>query len=129
MSVLWRHRWAAPLLDALCLVVFVAIGRRNHHITTGVNWFLEVLWPLAVGWFAVALAVGLYLRRDRAWVRWIATLAFGILLAMFLRTLTDRRAFDAYTVVAYVFVGMFTLGWRGIAVLAGLALRRRSPAA
>lgn len=123
-SVLDR-RWLAPALDLACLVVFVAIGRENHHITTGINWFLEVLWPLAVGWFAVGVLVGLYHRRDLTWLRWLLTLAFGVLLAMFLRTFTKRDAFTAYTVVAYIFVGLTTLGWRGVAALTAAMTRRR----
>lgn len=124
-----ERRWVAPLLDLLCLILFVGIGRESHGITTGVNWFLEVLWPLAVGWFAVALAAGLYLRPRHTWLRWLLTVGFGILVAILLRPLTQRDSFTVYTIVAYLFVGLTTLLWRGVAAGAVvMARRRRSPA-
>lgn len=128
MSLVWERRWIAPVLDGVCLIAFVVVGKENHHVTTGFRWFWEVLWPLAVGWFAVGIVVGLYRQRRLTWLRWAATLAFGTLLTMWLRTFTGRSAFTAYTVVVYIFVGLTTLGWRGVAGLVASRLHPRSPA-
>ncbi|MCC6340106.1 MAG: DUF3054 family protein [Acidimicrobiia bacterium] len=128
MSLVWERRWIAPVLDGVCLIAFVVVGKENHNVTTGFRWFWEVLWPLAVGWFAVGIAVGLYRQRRLTWLRWAATLAFGTLLTMWLRTFTGRSAFTAYTVVVYIFVGLTTLGWRGVAGLVASRLHPRSPA-
>ncbi len=74
-------RRVAPVLDAVCLVVFVAIGREQHDLnSTGVSWFLTVLWPLAVGWVVGALVTRVYTRGDRWWLRLLGTVAVAALL-------------------------------------------------
>jgi hypothetical protein len=114
----------APALDAVCLAVFVALGRESHGIGRGVGWFFTVLWPFAVGWFAVALAAGLYTARTRPWrrltVTWIAGLAAGLVLRS---VFTHRASFSTFAIVVYVFVGLATFGWRGVAI----AVRRLRP--
>src|SRR2546423_1621518 len=74
----------APAIDAVCLALFVALGRESHGIGRSVGWFFTVLWPFAVGWFAVAVAVRLYTSGTRPWLRltvaWIAGLALALVL-------------------------------------------------
>src|SRR4051812_9760547 len=111
----------APVLDAVCLSLFVGLGRESHGIGRGVGWFFTVLWPFALGWFAVALAVGLYSARTRVWSRLAATWIAGIGIGLILRAVfTHRASLSTFAVVVYVFVGVFTFGWRAVA----LALRR-----
>jgi hypothetical protein len=114
----------APAIDAVCLALFVALGRESHGIGRSVGWFFTVLWPFAAGWFAVALAVRLYTSATRPWLRltvtWIAGLAVGLALRS---AFTHRASFSTFAVVVYVFVGLATFGWRAVAI----ALRRLRP--
>jgi hypothetical protein len=111
---------AAPVLDAACIVVFVALGRDRHDIDQGFDWWFTVLWPLLLGWFAVALAVALYTRRSGQWFALLTTLGAGIVVASFFRgTFTDRPYVGIFTVVAVAFIGLTTFGWRGVVALLG----------
>ena len=115
--------WYAPVLDALCIVVFVLVGRGRHEIHEGIGWFATVLWPLFVGWFGVALLSGLYTRVSRVWLALVVTWLGGIAIAALLRgTFTDRPYVSIFTVIAIVFLGLTTFGWRAVV---GLIMRRR----
>lgn len=110
-------RRIAPLADAACLALFVLLGRESHDLGAGASWFVEVVWPFLVGWFAVALAVGLYTRESRPWWRVAVTWAAGIGLGLALRVaVTDRTVVGAFPIVVYSFTALFVFGWRAIAV-------------
>lgn len=116
-------RRAAIVADGICLVAFVLGGRESHHVAGGAAWFLEVLWPVAVGWFTVAAFVGLY-RRGAAggapvrWDRWAVTLAGGVATTLTLRALVQGRpVVVAFALVLTGFLAATTGGWRGAAVL------------
>lgn len=106
----------AAVLDAALLLVFVLIGRASH--SEGPLGALWTWWPflggLAIGWLAM-----------RAWRSperiiwtgigvWVATVAGGMLL----RALSGQGVQPSFVVVTTIVVGVFLLGWRGIAVLA-----------
>ena len=117
--------WYAPALDALCIVVFVLVGRGRHEIDEGIGWFATVLWPLFVGWFGVALLAGLYTRVSRVWLALVVTWLGGIATAALLRgTFTDRPYVSIFTVIAIVFLGLTTFGWRAVVVLVQRMRRR-----
>ena len=119
----------APLLDALCLIVFVAAGRQSHDLQGGASWFFIVLWPLLAGWFLVALASRLYTRGDHAWLRLAATVVIGVAIALLLRaSATHRDTPVAFVVVAYLFITALTAGWRFVAI-GVLAARSRGGSA
>ena len=106
----------AVVFDALALVAFVALGRANHHLHGSGGWFLTVLWPFVVGWFAVALATGLYAARSAPWRRAVATCLLGVALALVLRAaVTGRSTPVAFGVVALAFSSLTPLGWRAVA--------------
>ena len=106
----------AVVLDGAALAVFVALGRANHHLHGSGGWFLTVLWPFVVGWFAVAMATGLYAARSAPWWRAAATCLLGVTLALVLRAgVTGRSTPAVFGLVALVFVTLFTLGWRVVA--------------
>jgi len=124
-----RIRQFAPLIDAACLVAFVFAGRGNHGLDGGVGWFFTVSWPFGVGWFAVALAGGLYRSDTHRWWRLVATWAGGLTVGLFLRAvLTGREALSTFAIVVFVFVGLLTFGWR-IVAWAAVRLRGRGDAA
>jgi hypothetical protein len=105
----------AAALDVAVVVVFVAIGRRNHDEGSGLGQVLRIAAPFLIG-----LAVGWIVAR--AWrepfslatgaVIWIVTIAVGMVLR---RTLFDRGTAFSFVVVATVFTGVLLLGWRLVA--------------
>jgi hypothetical protein len=120
-----RLRTAAPVIDLGCLALFVLIGRNRHDISSGIGWFLGVIWPLAFGWFAVAIASRLYTSSSRPWLRLLTTWGLGMTLALVVRGLVlGRQPVSTFALVLYAFVALETFGWRAIALL----VRRVVPA-
>jgi hypothetical protein len=102
-------------VDLLVVVAFAAIGRRNHDEGSGIGLTLEVAAPfligVAVGW-AVFRLWQAPLWSNRAIGMWLVTIVVGITLR---RTLFDRGIAVSFVIVATIFLGVFLLGWRGIA--------------
>ncbi|HEY8479620.1 MAG TPA: DUF3054 domain-containing protein [Spirillospora sp.] len=104
-------------VDALCVLLFVGIGRATHHEEDGVAGYAGTVWP-----FLVALAAGWLI--GRVWRRpetlaagavvWAATLAGG----MALRAASGDGTAPAFVVVAAVFLALTLLGWRAAARIA-----------
>lgn len=112
-------RWSVPA-DALCLVAFVLGGRRSHDVTAGVGWFLEVLWPVALGWYGTALITGLYRVPTRARFgrggRWAVTVVVGTAVTLLLRAVVqDRVLVSTFGLVLAGFLAVTTGGWRAAA--------------
>jgi hypothetical protein len=120
-------RALAPVLDFACLAAFVAVGGRRHDdLNEGFGWFVEVLWPIAVGWALVALVTRLYTRTGVGmWVALVVTLVGGLVVTQIIRgTMQDRPWIGIFTAVAFGFIGLTTFGWRVVALL----VRRLRPA-
>jgi hypothetical protein len=115
----------AVILDCCCVLAFVIIGRASHAKGESVPGIASTAWPflagLACGWLGT-----------RAWRRplglvpagvgaWLGTVAAG----MVLRVVTGQGTTVAFVGVALAFVGLFLLGWRLAARMAGEVLRRR----
>jgi Protein of unknown function (DUF3054) len=108
----------APIVDAACIVAFVLLGRGQHGIHQGVGWFVTVVWPFVVGWFGVALVTRLYTRHTGVWRALTVTWLGGIAVMVGLRgTFTDRPYVSTFTIIALVFLGLTTFGWRSIATV------------
>jgi hypothetical protein len=120
-----RRLAVAVGLDVFVVVLFVAIGRRNHDESGALADVLRTAAPflggLAVGWAVV-----------RAWRRptrvltgvvvWPVTVLVGMVLR---RLVFDDGTATAFVVVATLFVGAGLVGWRA---LARLVDRRRDVA-
>lgn len=112
--------WVA--IDVLVVLLFVGIGRSNHHHLVNLSGMASTTWPFAVG-----LGVGwlIVLARHQRGVSlsagvevWIATVAVG----MILRVIAGQGTAFAFTLVALGFLGALMLGFR----LADRALTRRN---
>ena len=113
----------AAVVDAACIAVFVAAGRQSHDLSGGATWFVTVAWPFAAGWFAIALLARLYVSPGHAWLRLAVTWLGGVTVALVLRVVvTGRSAPPAFVVVAFIFLGATTAGWR---LVMSLVSRRR----
>jgi hypothetical protein len=103
----------AAAADAACLAVFVLLGRASHDLSSGISWYLTVLWPFLLGWFAAAAACRLYASWPPRPIPLAATWVGGTALALVLRALITQRATPvAFIVVAYAFIGLAVFGWR-----------------
>jgi hypothetical protein len=108
-----RRWWLAPTLDLVCIVTFIFVGAGRHNINEGADWFLLVLWPIAVGWYGVALLTRLYTAPDKTWMRLTITLAAGTVVMSALRgTFTDRPTVSIFTVVFVAWMLLTAYGWR-----------------
>jgi hypothetical protein len=108
--------------DAVCILIFVAIGRRNHTEGVTLAGVAQTAWPFLVG-----LAAGWVLYR--AWraptavrptgiIVWLSTVAIG----MVLRAGTGAGIALSFIAVATAFTGVLLVGWR--AAVTALARRR-----
>jgi FtsH-binding integral membrane protein len=115
----------APLLDACCVLLFVAIGRHAHHNGDSMAGIWHTAWPFLAG-LAVGLAAARYWRRPQAIApagvgAWLGAAGLG----MVIRVLAGQGTAAAFIVVAAAFLALFLLGWRAIA-FAGSHLWRKS---
>jgi hypothetical protein len=94
MRLLLPRRAAAVVAtgDVVALALFATIGLLSHHGTVSAIGYARDLLPIAVGWFAAALAFGTYRKRSPA--RLLATWAVGVPVGIALRALVLGRAFD-----------------------------------
>jgi hypothetical protein len=121
--------WYAPVLDGVAIVTFIIIGKGEHDIDEGIEWFITVFWPLALGWGIVALLTKLYTRTNGIWLALGITIVGGILLGAIPRGLfTDRPYISIFTVVAIAYLGIVTYAWRLIAAVLSSRRARRRPA-
>ena len=118
----------AQALDVIFVLVFVIIGRLSHKEDLGVIGVLETLWPFLVG-----LVIGHILMRSWRtpfrvfWTGtgiWITTVVIGMLL----RLASGQEVELGFVIVATIVLGVFLLGWRGIALLVTRGRRKRDGA-
>lgn len=101
--------------DVVGIVVFVAIGRRNHDEGVAAVGIFDTATP-----FLIALVVGWLVAR--AWRQptstttgtmvWVTTIIVGMLVRKFL---FDDGTATAFVIVATVFLGAVLNGWRLVA--------------
>ena len=118
-----KQVWAASVADALCVLLFCAIGRRSHAEGVTVSGIAETAWPFLVG-----AAVGWLI--SRGWRRplaiaptgvaaWVCTITVGMLL----RKANSQGVALTFVIVASVVTAILLLGWRGLAAV----VRDRTP--
>jgi peptidoglycan/LPS O-acetylase OafA/YrhL len=112
-------------VDAACLTLFSAVGRRSHGEPFDPAGVLTTLWPFLAGLATAWLAGRLWRAPARVapsgLVAWGGTLVLGMLL----RVASRQGVQPSFVVVAAVVLAVLLLGWRG---LAGALLRRSGQA-
>lgn len=108
----------AAVLDLIVLLVFVVIGRSSHAEGLTIGGLAETAWPFllgaVLGWLACrAWRAPLSVHRTGVPI-WLATLVLGMLL----RVVSGQGTQLSFILVAGIFLAIFLLGWRGIAMLA-----------
>lgn len=106
----------AAAIDAALVVVFVVLGRTSHAEDLTAIGTLDTLWPFLAG-----LALGWVL--TFAWLRPLAILWPGIPVwiitvasAMLFRASAGQGVDFSFVMVATVFLGLFLVGWRLVAM-------------
>lgn len=115
-------------IDVALVITFVLIGRASHN--ENLLGTINTLWPfvagLAVGWIATRAW------RDPVSIAWIGVgvWASTVVIGMLLRMLSGQGVQASFIVVAAIVLGVFLLGWRGIAlILQRRRARENTPAA
>lgn len=117
-----RIATSAFVADVVCILLFVAVGRRNHAEGVTLSGVAHTAWPFLAG-----LVVGWVL--FRAWQQpttirptgvgvWLSTVAIG----MGLRVVTGAGIAVSFILVATGVTGLLLLGWR--AAVAALTRRK-----
>jgi Protein of unknown function (DUF3054) len=108
-----RNAWqiAVPA-DAVVVLLFVVIGRSNHHESTGLHGIWHTAWPFLLG-TALGLALTAYARiaptTIRAGIRvWVWTVVVGLVV----RSASGGGTAPAFVAVAAIVLGAFLVGWR-----------------
>ena len=105
----------AALIDIASVLVFVAIGRRNHDEGTAISGVLSVAAPFLIA-LAVAWAGGRVWRAPQSFrigvTVWASTVVVGLALR---RLVFDHGIATPFVIVATLFLGFELLGWRAIA--------------
>ena len=113
-----RRTVLAGIADVVAIVVFVAIGRRNHDEGTEVDGIATVAAPfliaLVVGWI-VARAWARPMQVEAAFIIWPVTVALGLVLR---NVVFDRGTALPFIIVATAVTGLFLVGWRMVAARA-----------
>ena len=109
-----RTAFRAFAFDALCVLLLVVIGTRNHETDTGITGILFVGAPFWIALSLVHLAPLLQrknIRDPNTYMVWGYTVVMG----MVLRNLVfDRGTALAFIIVATVFLGATMFGWRAL---------------
>ena len=105
--------WSAAA-DVLCIVIFVAIGRKNHDEGEAAAGIFRVAAPFLIaavaGWLATqAWKRPLELRTGV--IVWLTTIIIGMILR---HLVFDDGTATAFIIVATVFLCAFLNGWRSI---------------
>lgn len=120
-----RRASFAAGLDSFVVVLFVAIGRRQHEEDSAIRGLVTTAAP-----FLIALLIAWLVLR--AWNRptelrtgigiWAIVVTVGMLLRHFV---FDDGTATSFIVVATLFLGLFIVGWR--AAFGALEHRRATP--
>lgn len=110
-----RLTWVG--IDVAAIVVFVAIGRSNHHHAITLSGMASTTWPFAlalgVGWCIVVARGHMGSSLGSGVVIWLCTVS----IAMILRWLVNQGIAFAFILVALGFLGALMLGWRSVGIV------------
>jgi len=104
------RRWI--VVDILVVLLFVGIGRSNHHHVVSLSGMASTTWPfaagLAIGWLIVLVRRQNGVSLGAGVEVWLATVAVG----MILRVIAGQGTAFAFILVALGFLGALMLGLR-----------------
>lgn len=125
--------WLAAVIDVVLIVVFTLIGRSSHGEPDTVLGLWTTAYPFLAGWAIAYVTSGAWARPLKSWPTGIVVWILTVFVGMAIRVATGQGDVDgnplpvSFLIVATIVLGVFLLGWRGIArgVLSA-TLRRRA---
>lgn len=124
--------WLAAVIDVVLIVVFALIGRSSHGEADTALGLWTTAYPFLAGWAIGYVTSGAWARPLRFWPTGIVVWILTVFIGMAIRVATGQGDVDgdplpiSFVIVATIVLGVFLLGWRGIArgVLGATARRR-----
>jgi hypothetical protein len=121
-----RKRRLLLTLDAVSVLVFVAIGRAAHDKGVDLAGMAWTSWPFLTGMATGWLAVRAWLRPTSLVPTGLATWLSCVTVGMLLRVVSGQGTAPAFILVALAFLGITMLGWRlAVTAPASLPVQRR----
>lgn len=110
-------------LDTATIVLFVAIGKREHEQDSAINALIGSAAPFLIALVVAWLVLQMW-KRPTDWRAGIGVWAIVLTLGMLLRHFVfDDGTAASFVIVAASFLGFFLVGWRVVLSL----IDRRSP--
>ena len=109
----------AVLLDCSCVLLFVIIGRASHTKGESLAGIASTAWPFLAGLAGGWLAARAWRRPSGLWPAGVGAWLGAAALGMVFRVVSGQGTAAAFIGVALAFLGLFLLGWRLLARLAG----------
>lgn len=120
-----QRRVLAAALDVASILVFVAIGRRNHDEGGAVAEVVETAAPFLIG-LTVAWLLTRAWRRPTKVLTGVLIWPITVLTGMIARNLVfDDGTATSFVIVTTVFLGACLVGWRAVLRTVEAAPRRR----
>jgi len=112
-----RRTPLAASLDTATVVLFVAIGKREHEQDSAITGLIETAAPFLIALLAAWLLLRVW-TRPTAWQTGVGVWAIVVVVGMLLRRFVfDDGTAGAFVVVATLFLGLFLIGWRVVVSL------------
>ena len=100
------------VIDLFFLLLFVGIGRSTHHDGRTIAGFANTLWPFATGLIAGWVFSRRSHRNPLSPVSGLLIVLITVVLGMALRVVSGQGTAISFTVVAFIFLSIFLVGWR-----------------
>jgi len=108
-------RWGWLVWDALAILAFTLIGIYFHQTPLSITRIGHTLIPFCIGWFGLALPLGLYRVQGARWWAFPIVLVLGVAIGVALRSWVFEGRGVALTTIALpflyfslLFIGLFT---------------------
>lgn len=121
-SAATRTACLALAADAACVVLFCALGRRNHAEAMTLPGLLQTSWPFLAGLGASWLLSRAWRRPLAVWPTGLAVWLGSVAVGMALRAISGAGTASSFVLVATAVTGLLLVGWR--AGFAAAAARR-----
>ncbi len=104
----------AYLIDFICVLVFVAIGRHTHKDGNSLDGIFTTMWPFTVGLLSGWLFVGRTNCSVTTKSSGLRIALFTVVIGMILRVISGQGTAVSFIIVAFAFLSFFLIGWRAL---------------